>query len=76
MTCSGGSEDTTYVTRTRDTIVVVAHKAGRNPRQSPNQVHVCGECNKVENLSCLLDGSLNYISSNPQLIRGNQFSTP
>jgi hypothetical protein len=46
-------DDTTYVTRARGPIVTVVHEAGRNHRQSPSQVRVCGDYNRVRNLSYL-----------------------
>jgi hypothetical protein len=40
-------------TRARSLIAAAVHEAGRNPRQSLNQVRVCEDCNRVRNLSCL-----------------------
>jgi hypothetical protein len=53
MACSGANDDTTDVTRVKGPIVVTAHEAGRNTRQSPNRICVCGDYNKVRNLPYL-----------------------
>jgi hypothetical protein len=52
-TCLGASADATYVTRAKGPIATTTHEVGRNPRQSPNQIRVCEDCNRVRNLSCL-----------------------
>jgi hypothetical protein len=46
-------------------MAVTAHEAGRNPKKSPDRVHIYTDYNRIKNPRYLLDVSPDYISSIP-----------
>jgi hypothetical protein len=56
----------------RGPMAATAHEARRNPRKSPDRVHICRDCNKTRNMPYLSGSSPDHISSSPQFIRGNE----